>query len=197
MDCSVLPILRKIQEKGYRVLPALKRKFILKKPFVIENGKGKITFKPSTYLEIFARIDFDHPLIGAQEYTFRYSPLNYLREISFARTFGFKNLLEERKRKGILKGGNLSNAIVLDERGILTEEGLRTPDEFVRHKILDIMGDIYVLGAPLLAKIEALCSGHKLHIEALKTLYQLGLIEEVEERAITFFWLPKKKGQAI
>lgn len=193
LDGSVFPILRKIQERGYKFLSALKRKFILKKSFEMVNGIGRIKFAPSLRLKIQAKINFEHPLIREQEYEFLFSTQAYISEISFARTFGFKDLLEERKRRGIIKGGNLSNAIVMDEEKVLNSDGLRAPDEFVRHKILDLMGDLYVLGGTLLAEVEASCSGHKLHIEALKSIYQLGLLEEVESRAITFLWLPKKK----
>ncbi len=197
LDGSVLPILRKVQEKGYRLLPAPKKKILLKRAYEVENGIGKIRFKPNPQLQIKAKIKFEHPVIGEQEYFFSYTPQKYLSEISFARTFGFKDLLEERKKKGIIKGGNLSNAIVMDAERVLNEEGLRVKDEFVRHKVLDLMGDLYVLGATLLAEVEANCTGHKLHIEALKTLSHLGLLEEIETRAITFLWFPKRKKASL
>lgn len=193
LDGSAFPIVRKIQEKGYLYLPALRRKYKLKRPFEMVNGTGKILFLPSNYLRIFARINFDHPVIGEQSYSFTLTQAGYLAEISFARTFGFKAILEERKHRGILKGGNLANAIVLDEEGVVNKEGLRTPDEFVRHKVLDIIGDIYSLGKGLLAEVHADASGHRLHIDAIKTLYQGGYLEEVETRALTFLWVKKKK----
>ncbi len=192
-DGSALYFVRKIREAGFRILPALRRKYRLLKPFTMENGQGRITFFPSRTLIIKAKIEFSHPLIGLQECIYRHHPFEYLREISFARTFGFKNLLEERKRKGILKGGSLSNAIVLDEERVLNPEGLRSKDEFVRHKVLDLMGDLYTLGLSLMAEVHAEFSGHRLHIEALKSLYHAGLLEEVEERALTFLWIPKKR----
>lgn len=191
-DGSALYFVQRIREAGFRILPAPKRKYRLIKPFSMENGQGKIAFLPSRELKIRAKIEFSHPLIGAQECVYIHNPLAYLREISFARTFGFKNILEERKKKGILKGGNLSNAIILDEEGILNPEGLRSKDEFVRHKVLDIMGDLYALGLPLMAEVQAEFSGHRLHIEALRSLYRSGFLEEVEERALTFLWIPKR-----
>ncbi|MFN3406529.1 MAG: UDP-3-O-acyl-N-acetylglucosamine deacetylase [Caldimicrobium sp.] len=197
LDGSSYPLLRKVQEKGYRVFPALKKKVYVKKPFVMENGKGKIKFLPSSNLKIRAEIKFDHPVIGEQSYEFIYSAKNYIQEISFARTFGFVDNLQERKRKGILKGGSFSNAIIMDEEKVLNTEGLRAPDEFVRHKVLDIMGDIYATGMTLLAEVEAYCSGHKLHIEALKALAQAGLIEIIEPKAITFLWVTKKRRQVF
>lgn len=193
LDGSTLPIVRALQEAGYLFLPAPRKKFVLKRPFEIVNGVGKISFKPSDRLRIKARIYFDHPSIGEQSFSFTLTPQEYIREVSFARTFGFKELLEERKKKGLLKGGSLSNAIVVDKEGVLNAEGLRTADEFVRHKVLDIVGDLFTLGYPLLAEVSAELSGHKLHIEALRALSQAGLLEEVSTRALTFLWIPKRK----
>ncbi|MFN4196666.1 MAG: UDP-3-O-acyl-N-acetylglucosamine deacetylase [Caldimicrobium sp.] len=195
LDGSNCLLLRKVQEKGYRVLPALKKKLYLKKPFEMENGKGNIKFLPSSNLKIKAKIKFDHPVIGEQEYEFNYSTINYIKEISFARTFGFIDILQERKRKGILKGGSFSNAIIIDGEKVLNAEGLRAPDEFVRHKVLDLMGDLFATGMTLLAEVEACCSGHKLHIEALKALVQAGLVEIIEPKAITFLWVSKIRRQ--
>jgi len=192
-DGSALHFVRKIREAGFRILPAPRRKYRLLKAFSMENGKGRITFLPSRELRIKAKIEFSHPLIGTQECIYIHNSFHYLQEISFARTFGFKNLLEERKRKGILKGGDFSNAIVLDEEGILNPEGLRCKDEFVRHKVLDLIGDLYALGLPLVAEVQAEFSGHRLHIEALKSLYKAGLLEEFEERALTFLCILNKK----
>jgi len=192
IDGSSYPWVKKIKEKGYRFLFAPRKKLKIKKPFHYQNGIGSITFKPSDTLKIKASIYFNHPLIGLQSFIIEVNPRTYFNEICFARTFGFKDILYERKKKGILKGGDLSNAIVLDKEGILNPEGLRRPDEFVRHKILDIIGDLYALGYPLIAEIEADCSHHKLHIEALKNIYKAGLLEETEDRALTFFIIPKK-----
>jgi UDP-3-O-[3-hydroxymyristoyl] N-acetylglucosamine deacetylase len=192
LDGSAYPWVRKIQEVGYKFMLTPKKKFYLKKSFQYQNGNGKISFKPSNTLKIKASIYFKHPLIGHQSLELEINPRVYIHEISFARTFGFKDILFERKSKGIIKGGSLSNAIILDEEKVLNPEGLRTPDEFVRHKILDIVGDIFALGKSLIAEIEAECSNHRLHVEALKSLYKTGLLEEVEERALTFLLIYKK-----
>lgn len=192
LDGSAYPWVRKIQEVGYKFLSALRKKFYLRKSFVYQNGIGKIIFRPSNMLKIKAIIQFDHPLIGYQEFLVTLNSKSYIKEISFARTFGFKDILNERKNKGIIKGGNFSNAIILDKEKILNPDGLRIFDEFVRHKILDIIGDVFALGQPLIAEIEAYQTGHKLHIEALKNLYKLGLLETLESRALTFLLIPKK-----
>jgi UDP-3-O-[3-hydroxymyristoyl] N-acetylglucosamine deacetylase len=191
-DGSSYPWVKKIQETGYRFLFSPRKKLRIKKPFHYQNGTGYITFKPSNTLKIKASIYFKHPLIGLQKLETEVTPKVYLREICFARTFGFKDIIFERKSKGILKGGSLSNAIVLDKDRVLNPEGLRSSDEFVRHKVLDIIGDLYTLGIPLVGEIEAVYSHHRLHIEALKSLFKAGLLEEVESRALTFVVVPKK-----
>lgn len=86
---------------------------------------------------------------------------------------------------------------MIDKEKVLNAEGLRAQDEFVRHKVLDIVGDLFTLGHPLLAEVSAELTGHKLHIEALKALSQAGLLEEVSTRALTFLWIPKKKRRSF
>lgn len=191
-DGSAYPWVRKIQEVGYRFLLVPKKKLYLRRSFQYQNGSGRISFKPSNTLKIKASIFFEHSLIGYQSLEIEINSRSYINEISFARTFGFKDILFERKNKGIIKGGSLSNAIILDRDKILNPEGLRTQDEFVRHKILDILGDLFTLGQPLVAEIEAVYSNHRLHVDALKSLYKAGLLEEVESRALAFLLIYKK-----
>ncbi|PMP67474.1 MAG: UDP-3-O-[3-hydroxymyristoyl] N-acetylglucosamine deacetylase [Thermodesulfobacterium geofontis] len=195
-DGSAYPWVRKIQEVGYKFSLVPKKKFYLRKSFQYQNGSGKIIFKPSNTLKIKASIFFEHVLIGHQSLEIEINPRSYINEISFARTFGFKDILFERKNKGIIKGGSLSNAIILDRDKILNPEGLRIQDEFIRHKILDIIGDLFTLGHSLVAEIEAVYSNHRLHVEALKSLYKAGLLEEVESRALAFLLIYKKLKKA-
>ncbi len=192
LDGSAFPWVKKIKETGYRFLFAPRKKIRIKRHFSYQNGTGKIIFKPADTLKIKAHINFNHPLIGEQSFELEVTPRTYFNEISFARTFGFKDVLFERKKKGILKGGDLSNAIVLDEKTVLNQDGLRTQDEFVRHKVLDIIGDMFTLGTPFVAEIEAYFSHHKLHVEALRSMFNANLLEETEDRALTFFIIPKK-----
>ncbi len=191
-DGSAYPWVRKIQEVGYKFLLTPKKKLYLRKNFQYQNGVSKISFKPSNTLKIKASIFFEHSLIGEQSLEIEITPRSYINEVAFARTFGFKDILFERKNKGIIKGGSLSNAIILDKDRVLNPEGLRTQDEFVRHKILDIVGDLFTLGNPLVAEVEAIYSNHRVHIEALKSLYKAGLLEEVERRALAFLLIYKK-----
>ena len=186
----------KLQEIGYEYEYIPKRKIKITKDFKYTNGKGKIYFKPASKLKIYAEINFEHPLIGNQIYSVEVTPSEYIKKICFARTFGFKKDIEEKIRKGFFKGGNLKNAVVLDENGILNKEGLRVKDEFVRHKILDIIGDMYVLGAPLIGEIISYCSSHRLHIEALKKMYMTHILKEYEADALKFLVLSSKKTRA-
>ncbi|MCD6548475.1 MAG: UDP-3-O-[3-hydroxymyristoyl] N-acetylglucosamine deacetylase [Thermodesulfobacterium sp.] len=192
-DGSAYPWVRKIQEVGYKFLLVPRKKLYLRKSFQYQNGNGRISFKPSNTLKVKASIYFEHPLIGYQSFEIEINPRSYINEVSFARTFGFKEILFERKNKGILKGGSLSNAIILDKEKVLNPEGLRADNEFVRHKVLDIVGDFFTLGCPLVAEIEAVYSTHRLHIDALKSLYRAKLLEEVESRALTFLLVYKKR----
>ncbi len=193
-DGSALPFVKALRLAGYRILSKPCTSFYLKKELEVKNGVGCIRFRPSLQTKISVKIHFPHPLIGEQRFSLTLTPANFLSEVSFARTFGFKALLEERKREGILKGGDLTNAIVLDEEGIINPEGLRCADEFVRHKALDLIGDLYILGKKLRADVEAEYSTHKLHVEAIRTLWASGLLEEVVPRSLTFF-LWQRKGR--
>ncbi|MCS7279645.1 MAG: UDP-3-O-acyl-N-acetylglucosamine deacetylase [Thermodesulfobacteriaceae bacterium] len=192
LDGSAYPWVRKVQEVGYKFLLVPKIKYKVTKRFSFENGESKIIFEPSNILKIRAEIYFNHPLIGSQSFEIEINPWNYIREISFARTFGFKEILLERKNKGILKGGNLSNALILDETKVLNPEGLRAKDEFVRHKVLDLIGDLFSGGKAFLGEVKATFSNHRLHINALKNLFSTNCLEKIESRALTFFFLPKR-----
>ena len=192
-DGSASLWVKEIQKVGYALFPVPKRKIRILKRYEYQNGIGKIIFEPANKLFISAKIEYEHPLIGTQEFSLEVNPLNYIKEIAFARTFGFKDIISERISKGIIKGGSLENAIVLDEKGVVNPEGLRTKDEFVRHKVLDLIGDLFTLGCSIVGKITAIYSHHKLHIEALKTMYLANLLEEFTATSLTFLFFPKKK----
>ncbi len=197
LDGSAYPWVRKIQEVGYRFLSIPKKKYRVKRKFSYENGESKIIFKPSDTLKIKAEIYFEHPLIGFQFLEIEVNPWSYIKEVAFARTFGFKEILTERKNKGILKGGSLANALVLDKNTVLNPEGLRSKDEFVRHKVLDLIGDLFTGGKAFTGEIKVIFPNHRLHINALKNLFATDLIEKVESKALTFLLLPKKFKKKI
>lgn len=163
MDGSAWVFTQLIEKAGITEQSAPKHFLIIKKPIkVTENDKSVEVF-PESCFKITCSIDFDHPLIGKQEFTFDRAKNNFEKEISRARTFGFLQDLELLKKFGLGKGGSLDNAIVIDKDRILNEEGLRYPDEFVRHKLLDSLGDFSLLGMPIQGHIVTHKSGHTLN----------------------------------
>lgn len=135
------------------------------------NEKNRVmSIEPAERFRISCEIDFPHPLIGHQSFEMELDRESYMREIAPARTFGFLHELEMLRQNGLARGGSLDNAIALTPDGILNPEPLRFPDEFVRHKILDIIGDLALCGLPILGHIHASRSGHGLHTMLLSTL---------------------------
>lgn len=140
---------------------------IIDKPLMVESGDSYIKVSPCDCMKIKFSIDFDHPLIGYQEYEIELNPERYINEIAPARTFGFYNEYTKLKELGYAKGGTLDNVIVLTDDGMMNDSGLRFPDEFVRHKILDLIGDFSLLERPIHARIEAHKSGHTLNAKMI------------------------------
>jgi len=151
---------------------APKHFFIVKKKVEVIDGDKSVTVYPEPCFKITCRIDFKHPLIGEQAVTFDRAHNNFEKEISHARTFGFIQDLELLKKFSLGKGGSLDNAIIIDEDRILNEEGLRYPDEFVRHKLLDSIGDFSLLGMPIQGHIVTNKSGHTLNHLFIKTFLE-------------------------
>lgn len=159
-----------IESAGIKKLNAPRRFFKVLKKVSFEQGDRKISIEPSKHFEIKCVIDFPHPFINQQSYHFVMKNGSYGREIASARTFGFLHEIEMLRKANLALGGSLSNAIVLTSDGMLNKNPLRFKDEFVRHKILDIIGDIALLGMPVLGKITAEKSGHALHASLMSKL---------------------------
>jgi UDP-3-O-[3-hydroxymyristoyl] N-acetylglucosamine deacetylase len=159
-----------IGQAGVTMLPA-PRAFlrILKRVEVSEKDRA-MSIEPADEFRITCEIDFPHPLIGRQMRELVLHNGNYAADVAPARTFGFVAELEQLKQSGLARGGSLENAIALTRDGILNTEPLRFPDEFVRHKLLDIIGDLALCGMPILGHIRAVRSGHGLHTRLLSTL---------------------------
>ncbi len=130
----------------------------------LRDGEKFIRVRPAAELRICYQIDFAHPMIGKQKLDLVVTPDSYTQEIAFARTFGFLSEVEQLRKSNLIRGGSLDNAVVLTEDGVLNGE-LRARDEFVRHKVLDLIGDIALCGYPLIGKIEAYKAGHALHTD--------------------------------
>ncbi|MDA8134953.1 MAG: UDP-3-O-acyl-N-acetylglucosamine deacetylase [Desulfobacteraceae bacterium] len=169
MDGSAKIFTQMMEAAGIVLLDAPKHYFIVKKPVELVEDDKSVSVYPCPCFKITCRIDFPHPLIGKQEITFDREKDNFERDISRARTFGFIKDLELLKRFSLGKGGSLDNAIIIDEDRILNEEGLRYPDEFVRHKLLDSLGDFSLLGMPIKGHIITYKSGHALNHSFIET----------------------------
>jgi UDP-3-O-[3-hydroxymyristoyl] N-acetylglucosamine deacetylase len=171
MDGSAGPFTRMIMEAGIQQQEAPRHFFVLKEPIELEQDGKFVGAYPDTTFKITCNIDFEHPLIRKQSCSIEVEDHVFEREISSARTFGFLHEVEYMKRYGLARGGSLDNAVVIDESGILNEGGLRYPDEFVRHKLLDCIGDFSLLGMPILAHIVTHKSGHAFNHAFLENFF--------------------------
>ncbi len=165
MDGSASPYALLLQQAGIEEQSAPKRFLRVKKSVEVREGDKWARLEPYEGFKLSFSIEFRHPVIerSTQSVTFDFAETPYLKEIARARTFGFMQEVEDLKGSGLALGGGLDNAVVLDEQGVLNSEGLRFADEFIRHKLLDAIGDLYLLGAPLLGAFFAHKSGHALN----------------------------------
>jgi UDP-3-O-[3-hydroxymyristoyl] N-acetylglucosamine deacetylase len=171
MDGSAAPFVQLLQEAGIRDQEEPKALLVVKKPLTVRDGDKEATLLPGKGLSVECTIDFRHPLISGQSLSLAISTVEFAREIACARTFGFLKDVERLKQAGLARGGSLDNAIVVDEFSILNQEGLRFPDEFVRHKILDAIGDLALAGHPVVGHLRVCKSGHALHHALLQQLF--------------------------
>lgn len=170
LDGSSLEWVELIRQAGITELPAHRAYLrVLSRVEVNEQGRT-MSIEPSPDFRITCEIDFPHPLIGVQAHEITFVNGNYLQEIAPARTFGFADQIEALRQSGLSRGASLQNAIALTKEGMMNEEPLRFANEFVRHKILDIIGDLALCGLPILGHVRASRSGHGLHTTLLSTL---------------------------
>jgi UDP-3-O-[3-hydroxymyristoyl] N-acetylglucosamine deacetylase len=172
MDGSAAPFALLLQQAGIEEQGAAKSFFKVKKKIEVREGDKWARLEPYEGYKLSFSIEFKHPVIerSTQSVTLDFAQTSYLKEISRARTFGFMHDMEDLRESGLALGGGLDNAVVLDEYRVLNAEGLRFADEFIRHKLLDAVGDLYLLGKPLLAAFSAHKSGHALNNRLLRAL---------------------------
>lgn len=181
MDGSAIGYCTLLDEAGIVELDAKKKAIEIKKPIEIKDGEKFVRIEPSAKTVFDFKILFNHPSIQQQSYRFEFSTQAYKEEIARARTFGFIQEVNYLRSQGLAKGGGLNNCIVLDENGILNKEGLRYNEEFVRHKILDAIGDMAILGVPLLGTYVSFAGSHKLnHLLTQQILAQSDAYELIE-----------------
>lgn len=169
MDGSAGPFIFLIQSAGIEEQNAAKKFIRIKRKIKINDGDKIVMVEPYNGFKVSFGIDFDHPLFDEtnQSATIDFSSTSYVKEVSRARTFGFLSDYEYIRKNDLAKGASLDNAIVLDEFKILNQDGLRYPDEFVKHKILDVIGDLYLLGHSLIGSFSGYKSGHALNSRLL------------------------------
>ena len=173
MDGSAGPFVFLLQSAGIEEQRTPKRFIRIRKTVRVEDGDKWAQFDPFDGFKVNFRIEFDHPIFKrrTQAASMDFSTTSFLKEVSRARTFGFMRDLEAMRAHNLALGGNLDNAIVLDDTGIMNEDGLRYEDEFVKHKILDAIGDLYLLGHSLIGEFSGFKSGHGLNNKLLRALH--------------------------
>src|SRR5712675_1338247 len=174
MDGSAAPFIYLIQEAGVKKLAAHRKYLKIIRPIMISRGDKRIALYPSEHFKVTYSISYDHPLLRHQSRTLRITEESFIEQLAPARTFTFLKDVETLRQNGLALGGSLENAIVLGETGVLNN-ALRFEDEFVRHKILDAVGDLALVGYPVIGHLVAHRAGHALHTEfAAKILEEAG-----------------------
>lgn len=192
MDGSAAPFVDGLRKVGTRSLSRPKKYLVVKKPITVVDGDKKISIIPSRYFRISFDMRFNHPVVNNQFRSMKFSEDVFERDYAPARTFGFLIEVETLKANGLARGGSLDNAVVIGDDGILNEGGLRYDDEFVRHKIMDSVGDFSLAGYPLIGHIKAFKSGHDLNhklvteILAKPDCWKLVEADEVKGSTVVF-----------
>lgn len=194
MDGSAAPFVFLMQSAGIEEQNRPKKFLRVMKPVEVKSGDKWARFDPFEGFKVTFTINFDHPIFlnSRQDASVDFSSSSFVKEVSRARTFGFMRDLEEMRKAGLAQGGSLDNAIVLNDFNIVNEDGLRYGDEFVKHKVLDAIGDLYLLGHPMIGEFTAHKSGHALNNQALRTLvadesaWELVSFDDVKKAPIMF-----------
>ena len=194
MDGSAAPFVFLLQSAGLVEQHAAKKFIRVKREVTVTDGDKSATFLPLEGFKISFGIDFDHPVFKHRAATTEidFSTTSFVREISRARTFGFVEEIEYLRSKGLARGGSMDNAIVIDDYKVLNNDGLRYEDEFVKHKVLDAIGDLYLLGYSLIGEYQAFKSGHALNNQALRTLisqkdaWEMVTFEDLDDAPISY-----------
>ena len=172
MDGSATPFVELLLEAGIAAQGRYRSYVKIVRSIEVAEGDKVISIRPAATASVTYAIDYDHPLIRSQAYTYDGSSDSFIRDIAPARTFGFLREVEELWEAGLGLGGSLHNTLILSDEGLLNEGGLRYRDEFVRHKVLDLVGDMTLLGMPVVGEILAVRSGHALHARLVSRILE-------------------------
>ncbi len=199
MDGSAAPFVFLLQSAGVEEQSAPKKFIRVLSPVMVEEGEKWVRLEPHNGFKLSLSIDFDHPVFDKmrKSVSVDFSDTSYVKEVSRARTFGFMQDVETMRGQGLALGGSLDNAIVMDEYRVLNTDGLRYEDEFVKHKVLDAIGDLYLLGHPLIGAFSGQRSGHALNNQLLRRLlenrkaWEFASFERVEDAPVFLAWQPQ------
>lgn len=169
LDGSAEPFMQMLEQSGIRKLRRKRKYLKVLKPLEVQEGDRRIGIYPADEFRVVCYVDFAHPLVGQQQVEMVVSPESFRNLLARARTFCFERDIEPLRSMGLIRGGSLDNAIVLTSNGVMNG-ALRFPDEFGRHKALDLIGDLALVGLPLLARVEAHKAGHSLHTQLVSRL---------------------------
>jgi UDP-3-O-[3-hydroxymyristoyl] N-acetylglucosamine deacetylase len=190
LDGSSQLFIEAIENVGIRALPRARKAIRITKPVHVSHGDATASFLPHPCFAVDVTISFDTPVIGEQRYQGEVTAESFKRDLAFARTFGFKHQVEYLNARGLALGSSLENSVGIDENGIMNEEGLRHPEEFVRHKTLDAVGDLAMAGLPLIGLYRSFKGGHKLNFEMVKAVLESPeswmLVEEAVDQGASF-----------
>lgn len=191
LDGSGQPFVELLKEAGIRVTKRKRRFLRVTREVTLEGNGKRISIIPAESFRLRCDVFFNHPLVMRQTLEMEVTPENYASEIAPARTFGFEQELDQMRNMGLIRGATLESAVCFAPHGVLNEGGLRFPDEPCRHKALDLIGDLALIGRPLLGEVVAERAGHAMHVALVAkimsdaSLYDVVTLEEVEERALS------------
>jgi UDP-3-O-[3-hydroxymyristoyl] N-acetylglucosamine deacetylase len=192
LDGSGMPFVRLIEEAGIRQYRRKRRYLRIRRPISVEDKGKRISILPSDDFRLTCDTDYPHP-VGRQSLELEVTPERYASEIAFARTFGWENDLDQMRNMGLIRGASLENAVCFTHDGVMNPEGLRAPDECCRHKALDLIGDLALLGRPLLGHVIAERAGHAMHAALVARIMSDPSLYEI----LTFDQLASRVAQAL
>lgn len=188
LDGSGLPFVELIRAAGLRHYRRKRRYLRIRRPITVEDHGKRISILPDEAFRLTCEIRFEHPMVGHQTLEMEVTPERYAEAIAPARTFGFAYELDQMRNMGLIRGASLANAVCFDREGVMNPEGLRFPDECCRHKALDLIGDLALIGKPLLGHVIAERAGHAMHAQLVArimsdpTLYEIITFDQLATR---------------
>ncbi len=191
LDGSGSPFVEMVRSAGLKTYRRLRRYLRIRRPVTVEDRGKRISILPAESFRLSCDVFFGHPLVGRQMLELEVTPERYAAEIAPARTFGFSHELDQMRDMGLIRGASLANAVCFDGAGVLNPEGLRFPDECCRHKALDLIGDLALVGRPLLGHVVAERAGHAMHAALVNrimsdpSLYEILTFDQLASRVVS------------